>query len=55
MQSTARDCWGNINFLRTVAGIIKWFWVTIKGYESYLLPKFEDLVLSPVIERICVL
>ena len=35
---------GNLNFSRTVAGIWKWFWVTIKGYLSYLLPKFEDLV-----------
>ena len=35
---------GNLNFSRTVAVITKWFWVTIKGYLSYLLPKFEDLV-----------
>ena len=35
---------GNLNFSRTVVGITKWFWVTIKGYLSYLLPKFEDLV-----------
>ena len=27
-----------------VAGITKWFWVTIEGYLSYPLPKFEDLV-----------
>ena len=27
-----------------MAGITKWFWVTIKEYLSYLLPKFEDLV-----------
>ena len=27
-----------------MAGITKWFWVTIEGYLSYLLPKFEDLV-----------
>ena len=34
----------NLNFSRTVAGITKLFWVTIKGYLSYLLPKFDDLV-----------
>ena len=28
--------------LRAVAGITKLFWVTIEGYLSYLLPKFED-------------
>ena len=27
-----------------MAGITKWFWVTIEGYLSYLLPKFEDMV-----------
>ena len=27
-----------------MAGITKWFWVTIEGYLRYLLPKFEDLV-----------
>ena len=27
-----------------MAGITKWFWVTLEGYLSYLLPKFEDLV-----------
>ena len=27
-----------------MAGITKWFWVTIEGYLSYLLPKFEELV-----------
>ena len=34
----------NLNSSRTVAGITKLFWVTIKGYLSYLLPKFDDLV-----------
>ena len=34
----------DLNFSRTVVGITKWFWVTIEGYLSYLLPKFEDLV-----------
>ena len=29
-----------------MAGITKWFWVTIEEYLSYLLPKFEDLVLT---------
>ena len=38
------DTLWNLNFSRTVAGITKWFWVTIEGYLSYLLPKFEDLV-----------
>ena len=38
------DTLGNLNFSRTVAGMTKWFWVTIEGYLSYLLPKFEDLV-----------
>ena len=32
----------DLNFSRTAAGITKWFWVTIEGYLSYLLPKFED-------------
>ena len=27
-----------------MAGITTWFWVTIEGYLSYLLPKYEDLV-----------
>ena len=27
-----------------MAGITKWFWVTIEGYLSYLLPKLEDFV-----------
>ena len=34
----------DLNFSRTVAGITKWFWVTIEGYFSYLLRKFEDLI-----------
>ena len=34
----------DLNFSRTVAGITKWFLVTIEGYLSYLLPKFEDLI-----------
>ena len=34
----------DLNFSRTVAGITKWIWVTIEGYLSYLLPKFEDLI-----------
>ena len=29
---------------RTAPGITKWFWVTIEGYLSYFLPKFEDFV-----------
>ena len=33
-----------MNVSRTVAGITKWFWLTIEGYLSYLLPKFEDIV-----------
>ena len=35
---------GDLNFSRTVAVITKWFWVTIEGYLSYLLPKFKDLI-----------
>ena len=35
---------GKINFSKTVVGITKWIWFTIKGYLSYLLTKFEDLV-----------
>ena len=38
------DTLWHLNFSRTVAGITKWFWVTIEGYLSYLLPKLEDLV-----------
>ena len=34
----------DLNFSRIVAGITKWFWVTIEGYFSYLLRKFEDLI-----------
>ena len=33
-----------MNFSRIGAGITKWFWVTVKGYLSYILAKFEDLV-----------
>ena len=36
--------WGNMNFSRIGAGITKGYWVTIKGYLSYILAKFEDLV-----------
>ena len=36
--------WGNMNFSRTTTGMTKWFWVTMEGYLSYILPKFEDLV-----------
>ena len=36
--------WGNMNFSRTVTGITEWFWVTIEGYLSYILPKFEDFI-----------
>ena len=37
---------GDLNLSRTLAGITKWFWVTLEGYRSrsYLLPKFQDLV-----------
>ena len=38
------DTLRNLNLSRTVAGITKWFWVTIEGYLSYLLPKLEDFV-----------
>ena len=34
---------GNMNFSRIGTGITKWFWVTIKGYLSYILHKFEDI------------
>ena len=34
----------DLNFSRSVAGITKWFRVTIEGYLSYILPKFEDLI-----------
>ena len=40
------DTLWNLNLSRTVTGITKWFWVTIGRYVSYLLPKFEDSVLS---------
>ena len=35
---------GSINISRTVAGITKCFWFTFKGYISYLMLKFKDLV-----------
>ena len=37
-------CWGNLNCSRTMEGITIGFWVTIEGYLSYLLLKFEDLI-----------
>ena len=43
------DTLWNLNLSRyqiSVAGIIKWFWVTIEGYLCYLLTKFEGLVLT---------
>ena len=43
VESGYSDTLWNLNFSRTVAGITKWFLVTIEGYLSYLLPKFEDL------------
>jgi len=44
VESGYSDTLRNLNFSRTVAGITKWFWVTIEGYLSYLLPTFEYLV-----------
>ena len=44
VESGYIDTLWNLNLSRTVTGITKWFWVTIEGYLSYLLPKFEDLV-----------
>ena len=32
-----------------MAGITKWFWVTIEGYINYLLPKFVDFVNSSLV------
>ena len=43
-QAVRHHSWGNLNFSRTAPGITKWFWVTIEGYLSYFLPKFEDFV-----------
>ena len=40
-QAVRHHSWGNLNFSRTATGISKWFWVTIEGYLSYILPKFE--------------
>ena len=40
-QPAWHHSWGNLNFLWTVRGMTKWFWVTIEGYLSYILPKFE--------------
>ena len=33
-----------VNFSRTVAGIIKWFWVILKGCLSYNLLKFDGSI-----------
>ena len=41
-QLAPHPSYGNMNFSRTVTGITKWLGVTIKGYLSYILPKFED-------------
>ena len=38
--------WGNLYRFMSVAGIVKWFEVIMKGMLSYLLPKFEDLILT---------
>ena len=35
---------GNLNFSKRVAGISKWFWVSIKGYLGYILSKFDNLI-----------
>ena len=43
-QAVGHQSWGNFNFSRSVTGIKKWFWVTIEGYLSYILPKFEDFI-----------
>ena len=43
-QAVRHQSWGNFNFSRSVTGIKKWFWVTIEGYLSYILPKFEDFI-----------
>ena len=34
-QAVWHHSWG-------ATGITKWFWVTIEGYLSYFLPKFEN-------------
>ena len=43
-QAVRHHSWGNFNFSRSVTGIKKWFWVTIEGYLSYILAKFEDFI-----------
>ena len=43
-QPAWHHSWGNLNFLWTVRGMTKWFWVTIEGYLSYILPKFEEFI-----------
>ena len=45
-QAVRHHSWGNLNLSRTAKGITKWFWVTIEGYLSYFLPKFEDFVFT---------
>ena len=42
--SLERLQWHPLKPSDTVAGITKWFWVSIKEYLSYLLPNCEDLV-----------
>ena len=37
VESGYCDTLWNLNFSRTVAGITKWFWVTIEGYLSYVI------------------
>ena len=44
VESGYSDTLWNLNFSRTVAGITKWFWITIERYLSYLLPTFEYFV-----------
>ena len=48
-QTVWHHSWGNLNFSITVTDITKGFWVTIKEYLSYILPKFEDFILTGLV------
>ena len=43
--------WGNLYRFMSVASIVKWFEVIMKGMLSYLLPKFEDLIPTSLVSR----
>ena len=50
-QTVWHHPWGNLNFSITVTDITKWYWVIIREYLSYILPKSEDFIPTGLVSR----